>query len=259
MLSKAAGDTAWAFDPDADKAELVVLAEDADRAAEYGDHFVRVGVDARIGYVPSLAGLPSAVPPVLSPAELEQQRSDGTVPPLVDVRTRNEHASGTIPGAQQLSAGKVLFHRNELPAPEQGPIVTFCQSGLRNTVAASALRRAVFDVIELEGSYGAWGRWRAKRAGQAEQAETTPTATLTCAEPSPAAPAARPPGPAAASTSSKLWPVCPPASAARVTPRSHPRRGSSPVGWDAEPAGPLRAPSLSSRRAGTSPAASRTP
>ena len=168
MLSKAAGHIAWAFDPDTDEAELVVLAEDAARAAEYGDHFVRVGVDSLVGYIPSLAGLPSAVPHVLSPAELEQQRSEGNAPPLVDVRTRNEHAAGTIPAAQQLSAGKVLFHQHELPSPQDGPIVTFCQSGLRNTVAASTLRRAGFDVIELEGSYGAWDRWTT------EQAATTP-------------------------------------------------------------------------------------
>ena len=52
MLSKAAGHIAWAFNPDTDDAELVVLAEDAERAAEYGDHFVRVGVDSLFGYVP---------------------------------------------------------------------------------------------------------------------------------------------------------------------------------------------------------------
>ena len=34
--------------------------------------------------------------------------------------------------------------------------MTFCQSGLRNIVAAQALRRAGFDVIELDGSYLGW-------------------------------------------------------------------------------------------------------
>ena len=165
MLSKAAGHIAWAFDPDTDEAQLVVLARDAEHAAVYGDHFVRVGIDSLIGYVPTLDGLPSVVPSVISPAELAQL---GDSVPLVDVRSRNEHADGTIPGAQQLSCGKVLFHQSELPEPDAGPIVTFCQSGLRNTVAASALRRAGFDVIELEGSYAGWARW------SAEQAEPAP-------------------------------------------------------------------------------------
>src|SRR5699024_5249976 len=73
MLSKAAGHIAWAFDPDTDDAQLVVLADSAERAAEYGDHFVRVGVGSLIGYVPSLEGLPQAVPSVITPAALHER------------------------------------------------------------------------------------------------------------------------------------------------------------------------------------------
>ena len=45
--------------------------------------------------------------------------------------------------------------------------MTFCQSGLRNTVAASALRRAGHEVVELDGSYAAWAQWRAEHPEQA--------------------------------------------------------------------------------------------
>jgi len=107
---------------------------------------------------------------VISPPELEQQRSEVTAPQLLDVRTPNEHAAGTIPGAQPLSAGKVLFHQADLPSREAGPIVSFCQSGLRNTVAASTLRRAGFDVTELEGSYAGWPQ---RSAQLPEQPATT--------------------------------------------------------------------------------------
>ena len=88
---------------------------------------------------------------------------------LLDVRNRSEHSAGTIPGAEQLSAGKVLFHRDQLPSPEAGRLVTFCQSGLRNSVAASALRRAGHEVVEVEGSYAGWARWAAEN-----QSATTP-------------------------------------------------------------------------------------
>ena len=84
---------------------------------------------------------------------------------LLDVRTRTEHAAGTIPGAEQLSAGRVLWHADRLP--RDGQIVTFCQSGVRNSVAASALRRAGLDVVELEGSYAGWLQETAGRAGAA--------------------------------------------------------------------------------------------
>ena len=63
--------------------------------------------------------------------------------------------------ADQLSAGKVLFHPGDLPAKDAGRLITFCQSGLRNSVAAAALRRAGYDVVELEGSYAGWSRWAA--------------------------------------------------------------------------------------------------
>ena len=155
-LGKAAGHIGWAYDPDTDDSGLVVLAPDAATAAEYDDHFVRVGVDALVGYVRSLEGLPLTVPTVVSPADLEQLRAEETIALLLDVRNRSEHASGTIPGAAQLSAGKVLFRQDELPDRDAGQFITFCQSGLRNSVAASALRRAGYDVAELDGSYAGW-------------------------------------------------------------------------------------------------------
>src|SRR5690625_7506400 len=46
-LGQAATHIAWAFDPESDEADLVVLADDAQTAAVYGDHFVRVGVEDR--------------------------------------------------------------------------------------------------------------------------------------------------------------------------------------------------------------------
>ncbi|MDN6202566.1 MAG: rhodanese-like domain-containing protein, partial [Micrococcaceae bacterium] len=49
-------------------------------------------------------------------------------------------------------------HQDELPT--SGTIVTYCQSGVRNSVAASALRRAGHDVIELDGSYAGWEAWK---------------------------------------------------------------------------------------------------
>ena len=49
-----------------------------------------------------------------------------------------------------------MWHLDQLPKPGAGTIVTYCQSGVRNSVAASALRRAGYDIAELDGSYAAW-------------------------------------------------------------------------------------------------------
>lgn len=161
---KAASHIAWAFDPQGDPAQLVVLAEDAGVAAEYDDHFVRVGVDALTGYVTDPDPLPTTAPPVVAPGDLEALRAEDSTALLLDVRNRSEHAEGTVPGAAQLSAGRVLFRSEELPDRESGRLITFCQSGLRNSVAAAALRRAGYDVVELEGSYAGWSRWNAEQS-----------------------------------------------------------------------------------------------
>ncbi|MEV7646181.1 MBL fold metallo-hydrolase [Arthrobacter sp. NPDC089319] len=145
---------AWVVNPETDKAPLVLLAPDRDAAQEVWDHLVRVGIDNVAGYVTGIDGLPTAVPKLIQPGEL-----DGFDAAMVlDVRNKTEYADGHIPGSHQLSGGRVMWHLDELPA--HGTIVTYCQSGVRNSVAASALRRAGYDVAELDGSYAAWTAWQ---------------------------------------------------------------------------------------------------
>lgn len=149
-LAKAASYGAWAIDPEREPRGLVVLADDAAQATEFRNHLVRVGIDTVTGFIPALDGLPLAPVPTVTPAEL------GGFPhaQLLDVRGRAEYAEGHIPGAVQLSAGRALWHLDELP--EDGTIVAHCRSGARVSVVASALRREGFDVVELEGSYLGW-------------------------------------------------------------------------------------------------------
>ena len=140
----------WAVDPERDTRSLILLAQDAGQAEAMRDHLVRVGIDIVAGYSTTLAGLPGFVPPQLRPAELE--KSDHAL--LVDVRNRTEYEAGHIPGATWISASQILWKRDQLPTG--APIVTYCQSGKRNAVAASALRAAGYTVIELAGSYAGW-------------------------------------------------------------------------------------------------------
>ncbi|MDR7328361.1 MBL fold metallo-hydrolase [Corynebacterium guangdongense] len=152
-LGKAASYVAWVFDPETTDADagLVVLARDEAEAAQYRDHFIRVGVDETVGFVTSFDGLPTYQPAVISQDELEGHERAM----LLDLRNKTEFADGHIPGAHQLSGGRVLWNLGELPAKDE-TIVSYCQSGVRNSVAASALRRKGYDVVELEGSYLGW-------------------------------------------------------------------------------------------------------
>ena len=155
--NKAASFGSWAVDPETDQRPLVLLAPDSDTATEMWDHLIRVGIDRVAGYITSFDGLPSFTPETVAPADLAG--FDATL--LLDVRNKTEHTAGHIPDSVQLNAGRVLWHTDRLPA--DGAIVSYCQSGVRNSVAASALRRAGFDVVELEGSYAGWADWKHKQ------------------------------------------------------------------------------------------------
>ena len=103
---------------------------------------------------PASKACPTSTPRLIQPADL----ADFDAAMVLDVRNRTEHLAGHIPGSHQLSGGRVMWHLDELPAG--GTIVTYCQSGIRNSVAASALRRAGYDIVELDGSYAAWAAHR---------------------------------------------------------------------------------------------------
>ena len=150
--SKAASYGAWVYDPQVEQRSLVLLAESSEEAEELRDHLVRVGIDAVRGYITSLDGLELVRPKLVQPDALDEFERVM----LLDVRNHTEYAEGHLPDAVQLSGGRVLWNLDLFPAPETGTIVTYCQSGVRGSIAASALRRAGYDVAELEGSYAAW-------------------------------------------------------------------------------------------------------
>jgi len=149
---------AWVVNPETDKNPLVLLAAGPEQAQEMWDHLVRVGIDNIAGYLTGVEGLPTSTPRLIQPADL----ADFDAAMVLDVRNRTEHLAGHIPGSHQLSGGRVMWHLDELPAG--GTIVTYCQSGIRNSVAASALRRAGYDIVELDGSYAAWAAHRPSAA-----------------------------------------------------------------------------------------------
>ena len=151
-VDKAASYGAWVIDPLVEQRPLVLLAADLDEAEAMRDHLVRVGIDTVRGYVTSLSGLDLVAPRLVQPEKLDSVERVL----LLDVRNKTEFAEGHLPGARQLSGGRVMWNLDLLPDPGAGTIVTYCQSGVRNSVAASALRRAGYDVAELDGSYAAW-------------------------------------------------------------------------------------------------------
>ena len=80
---------------------------------------------------------------------------------LVDVRRREQHAQGSIPGSVNFDAYDVLHAGDEramegLELPEGERVVTFCNRGTSGAVAAEQLRRQGHEAYSLEGGLEAW-------------------------------------------------------------------------------------------------------
>lgn len=97
-----------------------------------------------------------AVPPMidLSPEQLAERLKAGNVR-LIDVRTDEEVASGTIPGAEHIPLDQ--FDPTKLGADDERDIVLYCRSGRRSAMAGAKLAEATGKPVEhLEGGILAW-------------------------------------------------------------------------------------------------------
>lgn len=70
---------------------------------------------------------------------------------VVDVRTPDEFAAGSLPGARNLPLDELGVHLEALPA---GPVLTVCsKGGGRSQSAARVLREHGYDARHLEGGF----------------------------------------------------------------------------------------------------------
>ncbi|TQM26400.1 FAD-dependent oxidoreductase [Nocardia bhagyanarayanae] len=71
----------------------------------------------------------------------------------VDVRSPEEFAAGSIPGARNLPLDELRDRAGEIPA---GPVLVFCQVGQRGNTATRLLTQLGRDAINLDGGYRTW-------------------------------------------------------------------------------------------------------
>jgi hydroxyacylglutathione hydrolase len=137
---------------------LVFVADQEAEAVEAARRARAIGFDDISGWASfqelAEADLPVARIETIDAAELERRRGSPEPPVVVDVRRPAEVAGGKIPGALAMEAGRLA---SEVPAEMQGPIVAYCASGSRATVAASLLERAgVGPVAVFPGGVREW-------------------------------------------------------------------------------------------------------
>jgi hydroxyacylglutathione hydrolase len=150
----------WAgrmLDPELNVA--LILPEDmlADEAQMY---LFRIGYENVSGYLRQgfrswlEAGYPFVRTDQLSVYELEQKMKDRAALQILDVRTQSEWEKGHIPGAKQIYVPDIPERIEELD--REIPVVTYCGTGYRASIASSLLEKEGFVVHNIPGSMSAW-------------------------------------------------------------------------------------------------------
>jgi len=94
--------------------------------------------------------------PTISPDEFETLLSDPEVQ-LIDARRADEVAQGYIAGSINIDVEKEGFKEMAVQMLDKNrKVAVHCQSGKRGAKAAKILRRAGYDVYNLEGGFNAW-------------------------------------------------------------------------------------------------------
>ncbi len=100
------------------------------------------------------AGLGIASTPLMRVEEVERLISTGSAGTITDVREIGEMEQGTIRGAINIPYRAI--QTRELLPPLVEPVVVFCNSGNRSSIAASLLERLGINVMNMLGGTTAW-------------------------------------------------------------------------------------------------------
>lgn len=88
-------------------------------------------------------------------AELLEREGDGVA--LVDVREREEHEEGTIPGSTFIPRGFLELRAEREIGDRDKTVVLYCAGGVRSALAADDLQELGYEnVISMTGGYNRW-------------------------------------------------------------------------------------------------------
>ncbi len=144
-----------------DRSTPILLVVESERdIALAGEQLFRVGYDTVVGYLhKGMTSWQNAALPLESVGEwtvhtLNQHLNDSELT-ILDVRSPEERAGGYVPSSQHQYIAHLREHLP--PADPEKPIVTYCGSGFRASIAASILQQHGFkNVINVPGSWTAW-------------------------------------------------------------------------------------------------------
>ncbi len=91
-------------------------------------------------------------PYALEPGAAAELIGDGAT--LIDVRRDYEFAAGHLEGARNVEMNQLTSHAEEVPRDR--PVLFYCRSGNRSSMAADAFVQAGYDAHNLAGGIQAW-------------------------------------------------------------------------------------------------------
>lgn len=93
---------------------------------------------------------------MIKPKELSNKIQSNNDLCLIDVRSEDEHKSGTIQSARCIPHGDIGSYISGLPKDKE--IILFCKSGKRSSKAIETLKELNItgNVYDLEGGFEAW-------------------------------------------------------------------------------------------------------
>jgi hydroxyacylglutathione hydrolase len=146
----------WMLDPE--KPIALVLGRDGD-LPEVLRQLLRVGFTRFAGCLEGgMNAWGTAGLPVQGLAQLPVQELNRRLPPrdfqLLDVRTSHEWDQGHVPGARYLFLGELPQKLKDLD--QDKPVVVYCASGYRSSLAASILQAGGITAANVPGGYQAW-------------------------------------------------------------------------------------------------------
>jgi len=135
-------------------APIVIFTTDTEQAERLRTQLAVIGYDDVRGY--------ASADPAPGEETLRIEQLDARVAAarsaqgalLVDVRERSEWDAGHAPGAIHIPYENIRERAHELPLDR--PIVTYCASGVRSSLAASILQSGGRDIANMRGGFTAW-------------------------------------------------------------------------------------------------------
>lgn len=149
---------------------IVIIAEPG-QESEAVLRLGRIGFDQVVGFLENgmmaLANRPDLVARMdrITAGTLAEQLTSSHPPRVLDVRAEGEWQSGHIQGSVNIPLPHLEKRVKEIPTNR--PLVVYCASGYRSSIAASLLANiGVASVMDLVGGYDAWEKtWTSHQSG----------------------------------------------------------------------------------------------